>query len=174
MAREKKAQVMDSLEAIFTRCSVGILTDYRGLATAELNSLRRKLREAGIDYKVVKNTLARLAAKRVGWDKMAGSFEGPVAVAFGYGEISEPAKVLMGYIKGSKSTLGIKGGFLGDRLLTPAEVETLSALPAREVLLGQVMAGIQGPIVALASVLAAPIRGMMGVLQARMKQLEGR
>ena len=107
-------------------------------------------------------------------DEVAGSFEGPVAVALGYGEISEPARVLVDYIRTSKSILSIKGGFLGNRLLTSRDVETLATLPAREVLISQVMAGIQSPIVALVSVLAAPIRGIMGVLQARIKQLEGK
>ncbi len=173
MATEKKAQIIDSLQEVFSKCSVGVLTDYRGLSTAEINDLRRKLRESGIDYKVVKNTLARFAAKRVGMDELADSFEGPLAIAFGYGEIPGPARVLAEYIRASKSTLGIKGGFLSDRLLTSGDVETLATLPTREVLIGQVMAGIQSPIVALVSVLAAPVRGIMGVLQARIQQLEG-
>jgi large subunit ribosomal protein L10 len=173
MPREKKVQIVESLQEIFSKCNIGVLTDYRGLSTAEINDLRRKLRESGIDYKVVKNTLAQFAAKRVGMNELAGSFEGPVAIAFGYGEIPEPARVLAEYIRTSKSTLSIKGGFLGDRLLTSGDVETLATLPARDVLISQVMAGIQSPIVALVSVLAAPVRGMMGVLQARIQQLEG-
>jgi large subunit ribosomal protein L10 len=173
MSREKKAQVIDSLQELFSKCSVGILTDYRGLSTAEINDLRRKLRESGIDYKVVKNTLAQFAAKRAGMDELSGSFEGPLAIAFGYGEIPEPAKVLTDYIRTSKSNLSVKGGFLGDRLLTLKDVETLATLPAREVLISQVMAGIQSPIVVLVNMLAAPLRGVMGVLQARIQQLEG-
>ena len=173
MAREKKTQSIDSLQEIFSKCSIGILTDYRGLSTAEMSELRRKLRESGVGYRVVKNTLAEFAAKRAGMDELADSFAGPVAVAFGYGEISDPARVLADYIRTSKSTLSIKGGFLGDRLLASGDVETLSTLPSREVLISQVMAGIQSPIVALAGILVAPIRGVMGVLQARIQQLEG-
>jgi large subunit ribosomal protein L10 len=173
MAREKKTQSIDSLQEIFSKCSIGILTDYRGLSTAEMSELRRKLRESGVGYRVVKNTLAEFAAKRAGMDELADSFAGPVAVAFGYGEISDPARVLADYIRTSKSTLSIKGGFLGDRLLASRDVETLSTLPPREVLISQVMAGIQSPIVALAGLLVAPIRGVMGVLQARIQQLEG-
>ena len=173
MSKEKKAQIIDSLQAVFAKCSTGVMTDYRGLSTAQVDELRRKLRASGIDYKVVKNTLAELAAKKAGMTEVSGAFEGPVAIAFGYGEISEPARVLVDYIRTSKSILSIKGGFLGNRLLTSGNVETLATLPTREVLISQVMAGIQSPIVALVSVLAAPIRGVMGVLQARMKQLEG-
>lgn len=174
MPREKKAQIIDSLQEVFSKCNIGILTDYRGLSTTEMNDLRRKLRESGIDYRVVKNTLAQFAAKRAGMNELATAFAGPVAIAFGYGEISEPAKILSEYIRTSKSILGIKGGFLGDRLLTSGNVETLATLPAREVLVSQVMAGIRSPIMTLVSVLAAPIRGVMGVLQARIQQLEGK
>jgi large subunit ribosomal protein L10 len=173
MSREKKAQIIDGLQEFFSKCSVGVLTDYRGLSTAEINDLRRKLRESGIDYKVVKNSLAQFAVKRAGMEELAGSFEGPIAIAFGYGEIPEPARVLADYIRTSKSTLSIKGGFLGDRILNPRDVETLSTLPTREVLVSQVIRGIQSPIVTLVGLFGAPIRGIMGVLQARIQQLEG-
>ena len=172
MAREKKAQIIDSLQELISKCNIGILTDYRGLSTAEISDLRRKLRESGIDYKVVKNSLAQFAAKRASIDELADLFEGPIAIAFGYGEVAEPAKVLADYIRSSKSILSIKGGFLDDRILTSGDVEMLSTLPAREVLISQVMAGIQSPITALVGIFAAPIRGIMGVLQARIQQLE--
>ena len=173
MSREKKEQTVDGLRGFFSECSVGILTDYQGLSAPEITALRRKLRESGVEYKVVKNSLAQFAAKRAGMDELASSFEGPVAIAFGYGEIPEAAKAVAEYISVSKSTLSIKGGFLEDRILTSGDVEALATLPAREVLISQVMAGIQSPIVGLVSVLAAPIRGVMGILQARIQQLEG-
>jgi len=172
MPREKKAQIIDELQEIFSTCNVGILTDYRGLTAAEINGLRRKLNESGIEYRVVKNTLARFAAEKSGRGDLAGSFDGPVAIAYGYGDISEPAKALADYIRTSKSVLGIKGGFLSTRLLTADNVNTLAILPPREILLSQLLAGMQSPIVSLVSLLATPVRGMMGVLQSRIKQLE--
>ena len=173
MATENKVKIVESLQETFSRCSIGILTDYRGLTTAELTDLRRKLREAGIEYRVVKNTLAQFAARNVGMAELESSFEGPVALAFGYGEIPETARVLTVYIRTTKSILSIKGGFFEDRVLSPAEIDTLSKIPSREVLIGQVMAGIQSPVYGLVNVLAGPIRGIMGVLQARIQQLEG-
>ena len=144
MSREKKVQIVDQLHEMLSKCSVGVLTDYRGLSAAAMTDLRRKLREAGIEYRVVKNTLARFAAERSGRDELVDLFEGPVAIAFGYGEITEPAKVLADYIQASK-----------------------------EILLAQVLGGIQSPIVYLVGALISPIRGIMGVLQARITQLEG-
>lgn len=173
MSREKKAEVIDSLQELFAKCSVAILTDYRGQSANEMTELRRKLREAGIDYRVVKNTLARFAAQRLGREELLGYLEGPVAVAFGYGDITEPAKALAAYIEESKAVMTIKGGFLPDRMLTKEEINTLSTLPSKEVLLSMVVGGVQGPISALVGQLAAPITGLIAGLQARIQQLEG-
>ena len=173
MSREKKAQIIDELQDVFSKCNIGILTDYRGLSAAEINGLRRRLKEAGIDYRVVKNTLAQFAAERAGRDELVGLFEGPIAIASGYSDITEPAKVLADYIRTSRLELSIKGGFLSDRPLTSEDVATLSTLPSREILISKVLAGMQSPIVNLVGVLGNPIRGIMGVLQARIKQLEG-
>ncbi len=171
--KEEKAEIIDRLQQDFSRCNIGILTDYRGISTPDIIILRRRLRKSGIEYKVVKNTLARLAAERAGKDYLVSSLDGPVAIAFGYGDITEPARVLTDYIRTSKVSLDIKGGFLGNRLLTSEDVTTLSTLPSREVLLAKVMGGMQSPILALVNCLVTPIRGIIGVLQARIKQLEG-
>ena len=173
MPREKKVQSIDRLQEGFSKCSIGIFTDYRGLSTPEMTVLRRRLRELGVEYKVVKNTLARFAAERAGRNDLASVFEGPVAIAFGYGDIAEPARALADYINTSKASLSIKGGFLSYRLLTSEEVKTLSTLPSREILLAKVVGGMQSPITALVSCLTTPIRGVIGVLQARIQQLEG-
>jgi len=173
MSREKKVQIIDSLQDTISKCNVGILTDYRGLSASEMNVLRRRLRESGITYRVVKNTLARFAVERAGREELVSFFEGPVAIAFGYGDITEPARALTDYIRTSKASLSIKGGFLSDRLLTSEEVKTLSTLPSREILLARVIGGMQVPIVALINYLTSPINGIIGVLQARIQQLEG-
>ncbi|MFC2066660.1 50S ribosomal protein L10 [Chloroflexota bacterium] len=173
MSREKKTQIIDELQEILSKSKIGILTDYRGLTAAQINSLRRKLRESGTQYRVVKNTLAQFAAQRAGRNELASLFEGPVAIAFGYDDMTEPAKTLVDYIRASRLELSIKSGFLSDSLLTSANVMTLATLPTREILISQVLAGMQGPITNLVSLLAAPIQGIMGALQARINQLEG-
>jgi large subunit ribosomal protein L10 len=170
--REEKAQLIDSLQEIFSKCSVGVLTDYRGLTAAKMTELRRKFREASVEYRVVKNTLARFAAERAGKDELVGLFEGPIAIAFGYGDITEPAKALAAYIEEAKVEMTVKGGFLPDRMLSAEEVETLSKLPSRDILLARVVGGIKSPLTALVGRLSAPMTGLVGVLQARIKQLE--
>lgn len=173
MPREEKIQVVDELSQVLSECSIGILTDYRGLTTAEMADLRRNLRNSEIRYRVVKNTLARFAAEKAGKNELVSFFEGPVAIAFGYGDIVSPAKILADYIRTQKTTLAIKGGFAGDRIFAPADIESLASLPSTEILLGKIVAGIQSPIYRLVNCLASPMRGLMGVLQARAQQLEG-
>ena len=173
MAREKKAQIIDNLQEVFSTCSVGIFTDYRGLTATEMTELRRNLRKQGIEYKLIKNTLARFAAERAGKNELASFFEGPTSIAFSYDNITGPAKALTEYINTSKEAMNIKGGFLSDRLLTAQDVMTLAKLPPREVLLAKVVGGMQSPIIILLSQLAAPMRGLVNVLQARIQQLEG-
>jgi len=170
--REQKAQIVNELAEVMAKCNAGVLTDYQGLPTAELTILRRKLRGQGIEYRVVKNTLARIAAGKTGKDFLTSSLEGPVAIAFGYGNEVEPARALIDYIRSSNSTLVIKGGFLANQLLTQDEVKTLATIPSREVLLSQVLAGMQTPIIVLLNCLASPIREITGILKARIKQLE--
>ena len=173
MPRERKVQIVDELQEVFARCNVGIFTDYRGLSTAELTELRRALRNSEVKYRVIKNTLARFAAEKAGKNELIDIFEGPVAIAFSYGDIIEPARILADFIRTSKTSLSIKGGFLSDRVLTTGDVEALAALPSKEILIAKVLAGMQSPIVTLISCLVNPMRGFIGVLQARVKQLEG-
>jgi large subunit ribosomal protein L10 len=173
MSKEKKIQIVSELKEVVANCKVAVLTDYRGLSASEMTGLRRKLRESGVEYRVVKNTLARLAVDGAGKGFLTNSFDGPVAIAFGYGDITGPPKALLGYIQSSKSILSVKGGFLGDRLLSADDVTTLSKLPQREVLLSQILAGMQSPTVSLLELLSRPLRSFGGILQARIKQLEG-
>ncbi len=173
MLRKEKVRVIDDLQQLFARFDAGILTDYRGLTVQEMTGLRRVLRQSGVDYKVVKNTLARLAVQRTGREELVGLFSGPVAIAFSDSDITVLAKLLAEHIKASKMSLAVKGGFIGDRLLTPEELKAIATLPPREVLLAKVVGGIQSPIYALVRCLNAPIQGMVGILQGRIRQLEG-
>jgi large subunit ribosomal protein L10 len=172
MPTEKKAQSIDRLEKEFSKANIGILTDYRGLKTPEINGLRRKLQDVNGDYKVVKNTLARKAAEKTNQSEITGSFEGPTAIAFGYGDISQTAKTFSDQVRTSKMNLTVKGGFMGKTLLTPADITAIAALPPREVLVAKVVGSIKGPLYMLAGVLSGPIRGLQNVLTARIKQME--
>lgn len=173
MLREKKTEIIERLREEITNSRIGILTDYRGLSNAEMTELRRRVQASGGTYRVVKNTLARFAAEQAGRPELAGSLEGPVAIAFGYGDVTVASKAVAAYVRTSGTTATVKSGFLPDRLLTGAEVMSIADLPSREVLLARVLGGLQSPIYGLVSCLAGPLRGLAGVLQARIQQLEG-
>jgi large subunit ribosomal protein L10 len=173
MLKQKKEQMIEELTGNLSRCSIAIATDYRGLTAKEMVQLRRRLTAVGIEYKVIKNTLTRFAADRAGKQQLEPLLTGPVAIAVGYDDVIKPAQVLREHIRTAGSVLQIKGGILGDKLLTPEDIISLATLPSREVLIARLMGQLQAPIQALHDVLSAPLRGFLNVVQARAKQLEG-
>ena len=172
MPRKEKVTIVNNLEELFRKCSIGILADYRGISATELTNLRRQFREKGIDFKVVKNTLARFAAEKAGREDLASLFQGPIAVILGYDSEVEPAQALDEYNRKLKTAINIRGGFLAERMLTPEEISLLAKLPSREIMIARVIGGIQAPITGLVLQLSSPLRGIIGVLQARINQLE--
>lgn len=173
MPREKKVEAVKHLAEKLSRCNIAITTDYRGLSVAEMTELRRRLRQGDVEYRVIKNTLARFAAQQAGKEGLTSIIEGPTAIAFGYGDVTEPAKALIDYIRSSKAKLKIRGGLLDQRVLSAAEVTALATLPPKEVLIAKLMAGMQGTILALVQVLNATLIGFLNVLNGRIAQLEG-
>lgn len=173
MRREKKEEAVRQLAQKISGCNIAITTDYRGLSVAEMTELRRRLRQGQIEYRVIKNTLARFAAEQAGKEGLNQIIEGPTAIAFGYGDATEPARALLDYIRSSKAPLRIRGGLLEHRVLSASEVITLATLPPKEVLIAKLLAGMQGGILALVRVLNATLAGFVGLLNARIQQLEG-
>jgi len=173
LAREEKQKAIEEIAGILEKSTSVVFTDYRGLSNAQITALRKQLRSARVSYRVVKNTLARLASGKAGKEYLAEIFSGPIAMAFGDGELNEPASILLQYIKSQKLELEIKGGYADNRLLSPDEVTMLAKLPSKEVLVTKVLAGMKYPIYSLVNCLSNPMRGLVGVLQARIKQMEG-
>ncbi len=120
-----------------------VLTEYRGLTVPELADLRAALRGSGTEYKVFKNTLARRAVADSGLDDVASMFEGPVAIAFVRGDAAAAAKALREFGRNHEA-LVVKGGLLGERIITPVEIEALAELPSRDVLLAQARGRVPG------------------------------
>ena len=173
MLKEKKEQMIDELTSSLSRCTIAVATDYRGLTAKEMVQLRRRLTGLGIEYRVIKNTLTRFAAEKAGKKQLEVLLTGPVAIAFGYDDVIKPAQILREHIRSVGSVLQIKGGILGDRLLTAEDVANLATMPPREILIARLVGQLQAPLQALHNVLSAPMRGLLNVMQARMKQVEG-
>lgn len=172
MSTAKKAEIVDELAQILANSDIILATDYRGLSVGEMTKVRRQLQQQGMKYMVVKNTLTRLAAERVGKAALGAVLQGPTALALGRGDASASAKALTDYVRAGKTKLAIKGGVLGVRSLSAQDVNTLATLPPREVLVSRVMGQLQAPIQRLLGVLSAPLRGLGAVLKARQEQLE--
>jgi len=173
MLKQKKEQMIDELTKSLSRCTIAIATDYRGLTAKEMVQLRRRFTAMGIEYRVIKNTLTRFAADKADRKQLEPLLTGPVAIAFGFDDVVKPAQVLREHIRSVGSQLQIKGGILGDKLLTPEDIVALATMPSREVLLARLVGQLQAPIQALHNVLSAPLRGFLNVIQARANQLEG-
>ncbi len=172
MPREEKVAQVSELAEIIKGCTVGIVTDYRGITAAEATTLRRKLGKAKLEFRVVKNTLARFAAQQADLPELADQFNGPVALVLGHGDEAAAARAIDEYISSTKSIISIRGGFIADHMLSAEEVTALSKLPSREVMLARVVGGIQAPITGLVNTLAGPLRGLVTVLNARKEQME--
>ena len=171
MPTQAKEDAVSELADKFGRSSIVITTDYSGLPVGEMTALRRALREAGVEYRVVKNTLAYLAADAAGRPAIKDAIEGPTGIALGYGEPTEPAKALSGFIRSARSELKVRGGELDGKTLTEAEVNRLAAMPARDELIAQILMRMNGPIAGLVNVLNGPIAGLARVLQGRVDKL---
>ena len=173
MIREKKEQAVKRIEDWLSNSKIAIVTDYRGMTVSEMSQLRRQLRGSDTKYRVVKNNMAIIAANATGREAIKDLLKGPCAIAFGYGEVSETAKMLSEYIRTAKVPLEIKGGLLDARLLDRNEIAILASLPPKDVLISRLVGQMQAPISSLLSVLSANLTGFIGVLQARKQQLEG-
>ena len=152
MKLENKKQIVAQLKDKFGQAKLVILTDYKGLNVAAMNDLRAKLREAGIDYHVVKNTLLRRAAQDTDAAALIDSFTGPSAIAVSLDDPVAPAKVLAEFSKANEK-LEIKAGVMEGKILDASSIKALASLPSREVLLAKLL-----------SVLVAVPTGMVTVL----------
>lgn len=153
--RPEKVAVVDEVRHRLTSSNAALLTEYRGLSVTELARLRRGVRQAGGEYKIYKNTLVRLAVRDLGLDQLEEFLTGPTAMAFVFdGDAAEVAKVLRDFARGNPH-LVVKGGLLGDRVLSAGETGALAEVPSREVLLGRLAGGLAAPMQRFASLLVA-------------------
>lgn len=153
-----------------------VLTSYKGLTVAQDTELRRELREAGVSYHVVKNTMLRIAAKEAGIEGIEEHLEGTTAFAFSTEDAVAPAKVICGFIKKNKledaEVLTVKVGMIEGKVIGVDEVKALAALPSREELIAKLLGSMNAPISNTVNVLQGVIRNAVYVLDAIRSQKE--
>ncbi len=167
MNRQEKEKRVDWLNEQFRGAKALFLTNFQGLSVAEMNALRSELRNRGVNYKVMKNTLVRLAYQDTDVAGLGPDFVGPRAAAWTETSDNAPAmaKVLVDFAKAHPNLTLIRG-VLDGKLVEPTEMETLSTLPPREELLARVLGTMKAPVNAFVSTLAAVPRSLLTVLKA--------
>ncbi len=151
---EKKAIVAELSEKLKS-ASAGILVNYSGITVAEDTEMRRKLREANVDYSVVKNTLVRFALDGAGLEKLDDLLSGTTALAVSKDDPIAPAKLLSEYASKFVNHFEIKGGFMDGKVISLEDIKSLASIPAIPVLRAQVLGTLLAPITSLAVVLKA-------------------
>ena len=174
MKKEDKELVIAELTEKLRTAETLIVADYRGLTMPQLDKLRGRLYESGASFSVVKNTLTRRAAEAAGADALLALLEGPSAVAFidSDGDAVAVAKAISDSARETK-VLMIKGGVLQGRNISAEEVEEFAKLPPVDVLRGQVLGAIIGPLNGLLGLINAPLQNLVGLIDARIEQLGG-
>lgn len=165
MKIDQKKAITEELHEKFAKAKVVIVTDYKGLNVADISQLRKKLREAGIEYRVAKNTLLARASKDTSVEAIADEFKGPNAVALSFSDPVAPAKVLTEFMK-TNNKLEIRIGVIDGKVLSLDDIKALSALPSREVLLAQVLSAMNAVPTSFVRVLAGVPVQFLNALQA--------
>ncbi|WP_409303731.1 50S ribosomal protein L10 [Peribacillus sp. SCS-155] len=142
---EQKKQIVDEISEKFKSAQTAVVVDYRGLTVAEVTELRKQLREAGIDFKVYKNTMTRRAVEAAELTGLNESLTGPNAIAFSNEDVVAPAKILNDFAK-KHDALEIKAGVIEGNVASADEIKALAELPSREGLLSMLLSVLQAPI----------------------------
>src|SRR5207253_2178065 len=170
---EKELVVADLTERLRTAETL-IVADYRGLTMTDIDTLRGRLLEQGARFQVVKNTLTRRAAEAAGADTLLALLEGPTAIAF-LESGGDPVAVAKTLADAARETriLALRGGVLEGKPISGDEVESLAKLPPLDVLRGQVLGAVIGPLQSLIGLVSAPLQDLYGLIDARIEQLGG-
>lgn len=149
----KETKVSEIKEKLGKAQSV-IMVNYQGLSVAEDTELRKSLREAGVEYKVYKNTLVTRAANDLGLEELVKYLEGPIAVALGYDDPTAPARILFNFAKAHKA-LELKAGLVQGEIYDEAKIQELASVPSKEILIGKLLGSFQAPISKFAYLVSA-------------------
>jgi large subunit ribosomal protein L10 len=172
LLKKDKERVVAELAERLRESDTLIVADYRGLTMSEIDGVRTELLKHGARFSVVKNTLTKRAAEEAGVNSLVELLEGPTAIAFVLeGDMVAVAKSLNDTARQTK-VLTLKGGILQGQPVGADEVQRLAALPPMNVLQGQVLGAVVGPLNAIVSLFTAPLRDLVGVLDARIQQLQ--
>lgn len=165
MDKSAKVKVVEELQQNFTKANATFVADYKGLKALEMDEIRKALRDASIDFKVVRNTLARRAIKGTELETISGNMKESTAIAFSYKDAAAAAKTLVQFSK-EKPNLKLRVGTLGAKVISLAEIQGLAELPPKDVLLGKLLGSMKSPTTGLVMVLSGVPRKLLYALNA--------
>ncbi len=171
LTRKRKEEIVAELHEKLSKASTTILTDFKGLTVAEITELRDALAEQNVEYKVVKNTLMKIACKDTDAEALEPLLQGTCAIAIGYDDPTVPAKILKKFSKENEK-LKIKAGVLGKQLLNEKDVLAIADLPSKEELLAKLVGILIAVPTGLVTVLSGVPRSFVGVLAALKQKKE--
>lgn len=157
---QKKIAAVADVEAKMKNSVAGVIVDYKGISVEKDSQMRRELREAGVEYAVIKNRILTRACENVGFEELQSVLAGPTAIAVSEDDPVAAAKILAKYSSELKDHFVIKAGFVDGRVINAEEVEVLAKLPSREELIAKAMGSLNAPISGLVNVLNGNIRGL--------------
>jgi large subunit ribosomal protein L10 len=171
MPSEAKIATVEELQRVLEGASSIYMTDFTGMPVAMMSDLRRRCREADVEYRVVKDSLTRLAAERAGIEQVIKFIDGPTALALGHSDQLAPARVLADFARQHKLPR-LRAALVEGRIFDEAQVKTLAVLPPREVLLAQFAAGIRSPLTGFAGIINQIMWKLVATLEAVAKSID--
>ena len=172
MPTAKKEANVAELKDLVERASIVIGTEYRGLTVKEITTLRRILRDAGVEVRVVKNKLFQLAARQAGIPDAGQVVEGPTMVVFGYGDIIAPAKAISDYAKSARNAFAPKKAYMDGGIVAGSIIAELASLPSREQLIAQLAGAFVSPLQTFVNQINDSMQTFARLIDARASQLE--
>ena len=171
MPTQKKIDLVEQLKQNLERATITVSTDFRGLRVKEIEEMRRHLRRANVEVKVVKNRLLRLAADETGTPELMQIVDGPTALALGYEDPIAAAKAITEYARSAPPTFAIRGAFMDGQAISLDDLRDLVSLPPRPVMLARLAGNIQAPLAAFVGLLDSPLRELASLLQSALSEL---
>lgn len=167
MKKDQKQVLIDELTEKFKGASSLFLTDFTGINVQKMENLRKKIRNSNSEFRVVKNTLAKIALERAGYDKdIMEYFEGPTGIAFGFEDAVAPAKVLAEFMKEKENEkLKVKVCLIEKQIFDGSNVDAISKMPSKKDMIAQVAALLNSPLQNVVMLLNSPLQNLVGVLE---------
>ncbi len=174
MPTQKKIDLVEELQRLIERASITVSADYRGLRVQEMDQMRRRLRQANVEVRVIKNNLLRLAAAQAGMASLMEIVEdAPAALLLGYEDPTEAAKAATEYAQSAPPTFAIRGAFLDGQVVSADDLKLLVSLPPRPVMLAQLAGQLQSPLTSFVGLLDSPLQELSSLLQSALSELPG-